>query len=96
MFLTKCQPVLSKQPRVQFGWDPCIDVSGNQITIELRQLVLGAAQSCLFIGPKGVKSPGASRSVGSSVGQQDVPVLLRPAPFPALSQLSLYWTASQE
>lgn len=57
VFLTKWQPVLSKQARVQFGWDPCIDVSGNQIKIELRQLVPGAAQSCLFIGPKGVKSP---------------------------------------
>lgn len=30
VFLTGCQLVLNKQPRVRFGWDPCLDVSGNQ------------------------------------------------------------------
>lgn len=66
MFLTKWQPVLSKQSGVQFGWDPCVGVSGNQITIELRQLVPGAAQSCLLLEPEGVRAPRASKSAGSS------------------------------
>lgn len=66
MFLTKWQPVLSKQSGIQFGWDSCVDVSGNTIRIKLRQLVAGAAQSCLLFEPKGVRAPGASKSAGSS------------------------------
>lgn len=92
MFLTKWQPVLSKQCRVQFGWDPCIDVSGNQITIELRQLVPGAAQSCLFIGPEGVKSPWSIQVCKKLCGTAGVPRAAQTWSFPCSLSVSFQCT----
>lgn len=51
-------------------------------------MFLELPRALCLLGRREWRAPGASRSAGRSVGQQDVPVLLWCGPFPAVSQLS--------